>query len=278
MFAGTAAVELLSVNIVYKATNMWNMWTRDGPQDAWYNRSKSGWFDNYCFKNWFRTVIRTWALRKERQAVVIGDNFLTHFDTDILKLCEDHEISFACLIPNSTHISQLLDAALYGPLRKKWKKILKDCKLKNYTQITLPKDIFPALLKQLVSTFDTDNLKGGFRSCGIYPFNPDALYSKLPECRFCSRKQAQYIKFSFKFKFETSQAKHKVHGSGSRKKCLSRRCSWTFAIKEQWKNGWVFAVGEWWNQFFWNGIWELSTWRFLTGSRYQECGLCSRGG
>ena len=161
---------------------------------------------------------------------------------------------------------------------KNGKRFWKDCKLKNYTQITLPKDIFPALLKQLVSAFDTDNLKGGFRSCGIYPFNPDALYSKLPECRFCSRKQAQYIKFSFKFKFKTSQAKHKVHGSGSRKKCLSRRCSWTFAIKEQWKNGWVFAVGEWWNQFFWNGIWELSTWRFLTGSRYQECGLCSRGG
>ena len=28
---------------------------------------------------------------------------------------------------------------------------------------------------------DTDNLKSGFSSCGIYPFNPDALYSKLPK-------------------------------------------------------------------------------------------------
>ena len=106
---------------------------------------------------------------------------LTHFDTYILKLCENHEISFVCLVPNTTHISQLLDVAFYGPLMKKWRKILKEWKLKNHTQTALSKGIFPALLKQHVSVLNRDNLKSGFRSCGIYPFNPDALYSKLPE-------------------------------------------------------------------------------------------------
>ena len=28
---------------------------------------------------------------------------------------------------------------------------------------------------------DTDNLKSGFKSWGIYLFNPDAFYSKLPK-------------------------------------------------------------------------------------------------
>ena len=78
------------------------------------------------------------------------------------------------------HISQPLDVVFYGPLKKKWTKILKEWKFKNNTQTRLPKDIFPALLKQLISVLDTDNLKSGFRSCGIYPFNSDALYSKLP--------------------------------------------------------------------------------------------------
>ena len=32
MFAGTAAGELLPEYVAYKATNMWNAWTRDGPQ------------------------------------------------------------------------------------------------------------------------------------------------------------------------------------------------------------------------------------------------------
>ena len=70
MFAGTAVGELLPVYVVYKVTNMWNTWTRDGPQHTRYNRSKSGWFDNYCFYDWFRTVIVPWAWSKEGQEVI----------------------------------------------------------------------------------------------------------------------------------------------------------------------------------------------------------------
>ena len=83
-----------------------------------------------------------WALRKEGQKVVIGNNLVTHFDTDILKLCED-----LCLAPNSTQISQLLNVTFCGPLKEKWRKILKEWKLKNHIQTAMPKDIFPALLK-----------------------------------------------------------------------------------------------------------------------------------
>ena len=142
------------------------MQTRGGPQHTQYNHSKRGWFNNYCFNSWFRTEIMPQALRKEGQKVVIGGNLLTHFDTHILKLCKDHGISFVCLVPNITHILQLLDVAFYGPLKKKWQKILKEWKLKNHTQTTPPKVIFPVLLKQLISVLDTDNLKSGFRSCG----------------------------------------------------------------------------------------------------------------
>ena len=62
--------------------------------------------------------------------------------TDILKLCED-----LCLAPNSMQISQLLNVTFYGPLKEKWRKILKEWKLKNHIQTAMPKDIFPALLK-----------------------------------------------------------------------------------------------------------------------------------
>ena len=148
---------------------------------AQYNCSKSGWFDDYYLNDWFRTVIMPWALRKEGHKVALGDNLSTHFDRDILKLSEDHETSFVSPVTKSTLISQLLDIVFYGPLKKKRRKILKDWKINNHTQTTLPKDIFPALLKQLVSVLDSDNLKSGFRRWGINPFNPDVLHSKLPE-------------------------------------------------------------------------------------------------
>ena len=60
-----------------------------------------------------------WARKKEGKKVVIGDNLFSRFSTDVLTLCKDHNISFVCLVANSTHISQPLDVAFYGPLMRK---------------------------------------------------------------------------------------------------------------------------------------------------------------
>ena len=42
MLAGTAAGELLHAYVVYKAENLWNTWTENGPIGAPYNCSQSG--------------------------------------------------------------------------------------------------------------------------------------------------------------------------------------------------------------------------------------------
>ena len=64
-------------------------------------------------------VVVPWARKKEGKKVVIGDNLFSHFSTDVLMLCKDHNISFVCLVANSTYISQPLDVAFYGPLMRK---------------------------------------------------------------------------------------------------------------------------------------------------------------
>ena len=65
MFYGTAAGDLLEPYVVYKATNMWTSWTTGGPPRTCYNRSKSGWFDNVCFNDWFVKVLLPWCQKKE---------------------------------------------------------------------------------------------------------------------------------------------------------------------------------------------------------------------
>ena len=181
MFCGTATGELLPVYVVYKAINMWNTWTLGGPKGARFNRSKSGWFDAPAFDDWFRSIVLPWARRKEGRKVIIGDNLSSHFSPDVITLCDEQNISFVCLVPNSTHLSQPLDVAFYGPLKRKWRKILKLWKVKNPCLTSLPKDSFPSLLKELVDSLNTDNLISGFRACGIHPFNPQELISKLPQ-------------------------------------------------------------------------------------------------
>lgn len=71
MYAGTADGQLLPEYVVYKAENMWNTWTIGGPTGTRYNRSRSGWFDNVCFEDWFFTVVIPFLRGKEGQKVSI---------------------------------------------------------------------------------------------------------------------------------------------------------------------------------------------------------------
>jgi len=40
------------------------------------------------------------------------------------------------LYPNSTHIIQPLDVAVFGPLKSKWKRIVKQWRIENDTEIS----------------------------------------------------------------------------------------------------------------------------------------------
>ena len=57
LFAGTATGELLYPYVVYKAEHLHDRWIEGGPPHVRYNRTRSGWFDNVCFTDWFLSVV-----------------------------------------------------------------------------------------------------------------------------------------------------------------------------------------------------------------------------
>ena len=121
----------------------------------------------------------------------------SHLSTEVIKACNNHNISFICLLPNTTHHLQPLDVAFYGPLKKVWRSLLfewrKTSTRRKYG--TIPKERFAPVLKQLIEKLmikgnGRSNLINGFRKCGIYPFNPDEVYKKLPGENVMSPKKA----------------------------------------------------------------------------------------
>ena len=87
------------------------------------------------------------------------------------------------LIPNSTDKCQPLDVAFFGPQKKAWRQILDEHKMKHPTSTGLNKAKFPALLKTLIDKMELsnkDNLKAGFKACGIYPLDAQKVLNKLP--------------------------------------------------------------------------------------------------
>lgn len=123
--------------------------------------------------------------KKDGKKVVIGDNLTSHLSVNVLRMCEENNISFVCLPPNSSHLTQPLDVAYFRPLKYKWKQTIEQWKQteSGKTVATLPKDLFPRLLKKVLDSLEDNtasNIISGFRKAGICPLNKEEIIKRLP--------------------------------------------------------------------------------------------------
>ena len=124
MYAAAADGTLLAPYVVYKAVNLYDTWTLGGPKGSRYNRSKSGWFDLQSFSDWFTTTAFPYLKKLPGKKVLIGDNLSSHLSLEVISACEENDISFIFLPPNSTHLCQPLDVSFFRPLKIAWRQIL----------------------------------------------------------------------------------------------------------------------------------------------------------
>lgn len=116
--------------------------------------------------------------------VLLGDNLSSHINNRVLEKCEEHDIRFIFLPPNSTHLTQPLDVAFFRPLKVEWRKVLSQYKESSLgrNKTSLDKQHFPMLLKMLMERVmirGKENLVSGFRKCSIYPINIEELFKGI---------------------------------------------------------------------------------------------------
>ena len=185
MVVGTASGELLPPYIAYKAEKMWDAWIENGPTGARYNRSRSGWLDNACFEDWFQTTALPFCERKSGQCVLIGNNLSSHFSRKIIELCNENNIAFCCLPPNSIHLCQPLNVSFFRPTKVKWKTILTEYKQgRGKHAQTVQKDQFLKLLKKLIDSLEPNrecNIKAGFKKTGVFPLSFEPILKSPPQ-------------------------------------------------------------------------------------------------
>ena len=106
MFCGNATGEFIPPMVVYKSEYCYENWTTGD-----YNNR---WFDSRMFETWFfKQFIPSIRKHQRKQVVLIGDNLGSHFSPKVIDACVQNDIIFICLPPNTTHLCQPLNVAVF---------------------------------------------------------------------------------------------------------------------------------------------------------------------
>lgn len=194
---------------MYKSEHVYEQWKTNGPKGkpfcdrpccalgSNYHHSKSGWIEASSFFRWFEHTFLPHAKRLTGKVVLIGDNLAAHYTPEVIEACIQNDITFTFLPPNATHVCQPLDVCFFRPMKEAWRKTLSNFK-KKYPRVKgIPKSCFAELVTECFERMDTvclhpntpnsktmtgrvsENLRSGFKACGIWPFDPQVVLQKI---------------------------------------------------------------------------------------------------
>jgi hypothetical protein len=179
--ACNAAGEALPPLIVYSSKaaaldSMPSEWVGDkgiALPGTWYGLSKSGWMTSEVFSEWFSHFAA--KTKENRPLLLLLDGHISHLSISTRQKAREENITILKLPSHTTSMLQPLDIAVFGPLKKYWSE-----QLNNWIASTgLP--IRPMTKKMFVHNLSAiwfkglspKNIMSGFKSVGIFPFNPE---------------------------------------------------------------------------------------------------------
>lgn len=127
------------------------------------------------YEDWFNKTAYPY-LKSLPGKIMIGDNLASHLSYNVIHKCETANIAFVLYSLYATDKLQPLDVAVFRSFKLAWTKVLKIWKTKKGA--TTFKENFPRLYKETshsISNKSGENLISGFRACGLYPLNPEAV-------------------------------------------------------------------------------------------------------
>lgn len=140
-------------------------------------KTEKGWMTGESFYEYFANVFYPFLVENniELPVIVFLDGHASHLTMHLTNFCKANGIILVCLYPNTTHILQPLDVAFFFPLKSKWREMVRMWRYEHDGAEIRKQDI-PANLNKLLAdpTFPAA-ITAGFKVCGLYPFNADAV-------------------------------------------------------------------------------------------------------
>lgn len=108
--------------------------------------------------------------------ILFVDGHGSHLSLQVSEFCSENQIILVALYPNSTHILQPMDVAVFHPLKQKWKDAVHRYNAEHSGRKPLNRHTFPILLDRVFKrTVKTYHYVNGFEACGLFPFNENNI-------------------------------------------------------------------------------------------------------
>ena len=151
----------------------------DGPDDALYAKSDSGWIDSELFLSWMNKAFLKHC-GSQRPVLLFVDGHASHITLDVIDVAKENDVILFCLPPHTTHALQPLDVSVFKSLKSNFSKTIHALSFTKKDFVVSKRDFARVVKTPFERAFSISNIKSGFSKCGIYPFNPDAIdHSKI---------------------------------------------------------------------------------------------------
>lgn len=172
----TASGTILPPLIIYPYTRIPSEIVRQINEEWCIGKSEKGWMTSKVFYGYIANTLVPKLKEKNTKfpVLLLIDGHKSHINKEVSQLCIDNGIILYSLYPNATHIIQPADVSVFRPLKNSWKKIVNDWKLRTGHRC-VTKALFASLLEATFWDISKEVICNGFRKCGLYPFDANAI-------------------------------------------------------------------------------------------------------
>jgi len=170
---GNAAGQAIPPMVIFEGKYLNYLWTVGEVPGTIYGMSEKGWTDQELFLHWLKHFLK--YANPGRPLLLLLDGHSSHFELSSIELAREKGVTILCLPPHTTHESQPLDSAVFGPLKKHWTQECHDFQQKNPGAVITKYNFSKLFSKAWLKSLSPHNLISGFKNCGVHPFDRTAI-------------------------------------------------------------------------------------------------------
>lgn len=148
------------------------------PQERCLGRSETGGMRGEVFFEYVTNEFHNWVVEKNiiKPILLLVDGHKSHMSLMLSTLCEEMQIILYALPPNTTHILQPADVSVFAPVKTYWKSTVRAflSKPENLNSAVTKTNFCTLLNEALQHPNMADNIKNGFKRCGLYPWDANS--------------------------------------------------------------------------------------------------------